>query len=45
MARMTSSKRSRNPFAICNAAIPGGKRRNPAKFERCVLKVKRGRTK
>ena len=36
--RLAKKKKKNNPFAICHSVID--KKKNPEKFERCVLKVK-----
>ena len=36
--KLAKKKKKNNPFAICHSVID--KKKNPEKFERCVLKVK-----
>jgi hypothetical protein len=38
--KKAESKQKPNPWAVCNAST-GGKKKNPAKFEKCVKGVKK----
>jgi hypothetical protein len=37
---INESKKKVNPWAVCNAST-GGKKKNPKKFEKCVMGVKK----